>query len=56
MNNRKQTIKCDVKNCKHNDDEECLCNLDSVDISCTCNKCKCSDKFETICNSFEEKE
>lgn len=55
MKDKKQTIKCDVSNCKFNDDTECLCTLDSVDISCTCNKCNCKNKTETICNSFKEK-
>lgn len=52
----KQTIKCDVTNCKYNNDEEYLCNLNSVDISCTCNKSECKNKSETICQSFKEKE
>lgn len=51
-----QKIKCDVSNCKYNDDTNYLCNLDEIDISCTCNKCQCKNKKETICNSFEEKE
>ena len=50
-----QTIKCDVCNCKYNNDEKYLCTLKKVDISCTCNKEKCNDKKETICNSFLEK-
>lgn len=55
MKDKKQTIKCDVSNCKFNDDTEYLCTLDSVDISCTCNKCNCKNKTDTICNSFKEK-
>ena len=51
-----QTIKCDVTNCKYNDDEKYLCCLNEIDISCTCNKCQCKNKNETIFNSFEEKE
>lgn len=55
MDNLSQIIKCDVKNCKYNDDADCLCTLDIIDVSCTCNKNKCNDKKETICNSFKEK-
>lgn len=55
MKDKKQTIKCDVSNCKFNNDNECLCTLDSIDITCTCNKCNCKSKTETICNSFKEK-
>ena len=51
----KQTIKCNVINCKHNNDEDYLCTLKEIDVSCTCNKEKCNDKSETICNSFKEK-
>lgn len=55
MNESNQTIKCDVSNCKYNNDETYLCNLKKIDISCTCNKEHCKNKKETICNSFEEK-
>lgn len=55
MANLKQTINCNVSNCKYNDDADCLCTLDKIDISCTCNKNKCNTKLETICNSFKEK-
>lgn len=55
MQKSNQTIKCDVANCKYNNDTEYLCILDSIDISCTCNKNNCSNKKETICNSFKEK-
>lgn len=50
-----QTIKCNVCNCKYNDDIDYLCTLNKVDISCTCDKFKCNDKKETICNSFIER-
>ena len=49
-----QTIKCDVKNCKYNNDAEYLCTLEKIDISCTCNNELCNDKLKTICNSFKE--
>ena len=55
MKKKKQTIKCNVSNCKFNNDTEYLCTLDKIDISCTCNKDKCHNKTETICNSFDEK-
>jgi len=55
MNSLNQTIKCDVNNCKYNDDIYCLCTLDTIDVSCTCNKSDCKNKRETICNSFKEK-
>lgn len=55
MKESKQTIKCDVSNCKYNNDTKYLCTLDEIDISCTCDKNNCNDKKETICNSFKEK-
>ena len=55
MNKSKQTIKCDVNNCKYNDDINYLCTLNKIDVSCTCNKDLCKNKKETICNSFKKK-
>lgn len=55
MGNLNQTIKCDVSNCKYNNDVEYLCTLEKIDISCTCNKETCHAKTETICKSFQEK-
>lgn len=55
MNKLNQTIRCDVNNCKYNDETETLCTLDTIDVSCTCNKDTCISKKETICNSFKEK-
>lgn len=55
MGNLNQTIKCDVSNCKYNNDVEYLCTLEKIDVSCTCNKEKCHTKTETICKSFQEK-
>lgn len=55
MENIKQTIKCDVINCKYNNDSEYLCTLDTIDISCTCDNNSCNNKNKTICNSFDKK-
>lgn len=51
-----QTIKCDVSNCKYNDDVEYLCTLKKIDITCTCNEDRCNKKTETICNSFSKRD
>lgn len=52
MSKDKNSIKCDVESCKHNDEKCCL--LNSVKISCNCghDECNCAD--DTICESFEE--
>ena len=55
MENLKQTIKCDVINCKYNDVAKYLCLLEKIDISCTCSKKNCHTRTETICKSFQEK-
>lgn len=55
MKNLNQTIKCNVINCKYNNDKEYLCTLKEIDVSCTCNRENCQNKKETICNSFKEK-
>jgi len=52
---KKETkVKCEVKNCKHNEEKQC--DLDELDISCTCDNENCEDKKETICKSFEKEE
>lgn len=50
--NDKNKIKCDVKSCKHNDQEN-NCELESIEVSCTCDNCDCQDSKETVCNSFD---
>lgn len=47
-----QKIKCDVENCKYNDNSDEMCELDEIKVSCDCNNDK-ADKENTICNSFE---
>ena len=44
-------VKCEVENCKYNEDN--LCDLDELEISCIGNKGTCKEKEETICKSFE---
>ena len=44
-------IKCNVSNCKHNDNDK----LDSIIVSCSCDGCDCTNKEETICESYKEK-
>ena len=46
-------IKCNVSNCKHNDNDKCVCKLDSIKVSCS--GCDCTNKEETICESYKEK-
>ena len=48
-------IKCNVSNCKHNDNDKCVCKLDSIKVSCSCDGCDCTNKEETICESYKEK-
>lgn len=54
-NKKNQTIKCNVKTCKYNCEDENLCDLDCISVSCNCNNDECSCKKETICDSFKEK-
>ena len=55
MSKNNQPIKCNVNNCKFNDEIDSLCTLKEIDVSCTCNKEECKNKKETICDSFKEK-
>ena len=47
----KQTIKCDVKDCKFNNQQQELCELNAIKVSS--NACDCDNKQSTICDSFE---
>lgn len=46
-------IKCDVESCKHQNNEEGICNLEEIQISCDCNNDDCECCEETVCQSFE---
>lgn len=48
----KQKIKCDVENCKHNDNNDKMCELDEIKVSCDCNNNE-AEKENTICKSFD---
>ena len=47
MSKKNQIIKCNVNNCKFNDDIDSLCTLKEIYVSCTCNK--------EVCDYFKEK-
>ncbi len=53
---KNQKIKCDVTNCKYNNDKTSTCNLEEIQVSCNCNACDCETKRETICDDFQAKE
>ena len=55
MKKLNQTIKCNVFNCKYNNNPKYLCTLNEIDISSACNENTCNNKKETICNSFIKK-
>lgn len=48
----KQTIKCDVYNCKYCDLEESFCSLNEIKVS-NCNKNK--EKEGTMCDSYKSR-
>lgn len=41
-------IKCNVSNCKHNDNDKCVCKLDSIKVSCSCDGCDCTNFVKVI--------
>lgn len=53
MKENKQTIKCDVYDCKHCDCENECCCLNEIKV-CNCNELK--EKESTMCESFDAKE
>lgn len=53
MNKDKQTIKCDVYDCKHCDCDEEACKLNEIKV------CNCRDdetKEATMCDSFKKRQ
>lgn len=52
MSKNKQ-IKCDVANCKFNDNTDCCCTLDEIKVSYECASDDATEKKETICDSFK---
>ena len=52
MKKNKQTIKCDVYDCKHcNCDEKCCC-LDEIKV---CNCANTEKKEATMCDSYDKR-
>lgn len=51
----KPIINCDVSNCKFNDNNNCKCKLDEINVSCDCKNDECTCKKDTICSSYEER-
>lgn len=52
---KKQNIKCNVKSCKHNcNDQECDLDEIKVKSNCDCPNDEVKDQEETNCSSFEE--
>jgi hypothetical protein len=52
MKKDRQTIKCDVYNCRHCDLEEMCCSLREIKVS-NCNKNK--EKEATMCDCYSPK-
>ena len=46
-------ISCDVETCKHNNCEDGMCELESIQVTCTCNNDECECTESTVCDSFE---
>lgn len=52
MKNNKQTIKCDVYDCKHCNCDNEECELNEIKV-CNCNNKE--NKESTMCNSYDHK-
>ena len=44
-------ISCDVETCKHNNCEDGMCELESIQVTCNNDECECTES--TVCDSFE---
>lgn len=48
-----QKIKCDVKDCAHNYNKDCICELESIKV-CTCTDDDSAQTHEnTACKSYD---
>lgn len=46
-------IKCDVKDCTHNCNSDCMCELETISV-CTCtNEDQAKTQEGTACNSYK---
>lgn len=54
MDKNQQTIKCTVRGCKYNEDDD-HCTLEEILVDNN-NVTHASDKQETLCDSYENKE
>ena len=48
---KKQVIHCDVKSCKHHNEEDCKCDLDEIKVGSSCDCDDVKDKDETVCSN-----
>lgn len=53
MEENRQTIKCDVYDCKHCDCDNVCCNLNEIKVS-NCNNN--NNKESTMCDSYDRKD
>lgn len=50
-----QKIKCDVMDCAHNQNEDCICELETIKV-CTCTDGDRAESIEgTSCKSYDSK-
>ncbi len=51
---KKQVIHCDVKSCKHHNEEDGKCDLDEIKVGSSCDCDDVKDKDETVCSNFKK--
>ena len=52
MDKNNEHIKCDVENCKYQNNDDNYCTLDEIKVTCSTNDEDCS-KDNTMCDSYE---
>ncbi len=55
MTKKKSKIKCDVESCVHQNNDEKVCELDSIKVSSCedCNDDEVVENEQTVCESFD---
>ena len=51
---KKQVIHCDVKSCKHHNEEDCKCDLDEIKVGSSCDCDDDKDRDEVVCSSLKK--
>lgn len=48
-----KSIKCEVENCKYQNNDKCECELEEIKVVCNCSEDDCCCSSDTSCASYD---